>query len=64
MVRVKVLLFAEARERAESDFLWVELESETTTQTLLETIGLACTELVSLLLTCQLAHNHVRTVNE
>jgi len=60
MLKIKVLLFAEAKERAEADFIWVEVDqSETTAEALFSAIGGVCKDLVTLLPSCQLAQNHV-----
>ena len=60
-MKIKILLFAEARERAEADFLTIEIEnSETTRENLFEILGRKCPDLVPILPTCQLAQNHVK----
>ena len=61
-MRLKVLLFAEAKERAESDFLWIEVEQNTTREEIFAQLAAVCDDLQPLLSTCQLAQNLVRTV--
>ena len=59
-MRLKILLFAEARERAEADFIMIEIESATTTrESIFEILGKSCADLLPILPSCQLAQNHV-----
>ena len=59
MIRVKVLLFAEARDRAECDSIDIEVNSQTDTTQIFDAIKQACKDLETLLPTCNLAHNQV-----
>ena len=59
-MNVKILLFAEARDILEADWLDLEVEINTNKAQILAKIGEKFQALHTILDVCNLAHNHVR----